>query len=586
MVQNYVWRLRKVIAADGGAEIVTRGRAYELQIDRELIDALRFERLVGEATRGGSGDAARQALALYRGEPLADIASEPFAGAEIRRLEELRLTAAELAVDADLAAGRHQEVARRDRRAAGREPAARAPARAADARAVPLRAPGGRARGLPGGARDAGRARSASSRARAAAPAGRDPAPGPGAGRRGGRARVPARARGRGRAADDRPRARAAGLRRRWRRRRAGHARRRVRDGQDAARGRARARGPRATARACSTPPGSGPAEVALAAIARAAESRRPALLVLDDADRAPTPRSGWRCSRSPERRGARAGHGSAGRGAGAPGAARGARARAARRRGGRRHRRRSMPRPAATSPSTRCCATSRGVARRVHEAASEWARRAATERVDALAGRTAAGRSEARALESELAGERRRAAVDARADRGAARERAGGLPIQGPRELRPRRRRVLLRSRGARGGAGRAPGRRAAAGRRRPVRERQVVGRARRAAARAGGRRAAGQPALVAGGDPARRAPGARAAPGWRRTTAACSSSTSSRSCSRPARTSASGPSSSPRCCGFRASWWPCARTSTAAARPTRSSRARSATTTCSSGR
>ena len=110
MVQNYVWRLRKVIAADGDAEIVTRGRAYELQIDRELIDALRFERLVGEAARGGSGDAARQALALCRGEPLADIAEEPFAGAEIRRLEELRLTAAELAIDADLAAGRHQEV--------------------------------------------------------------------------------------------------------------------------------------------------------------------------------------------------------------------------------------------------------------------------------------------------------------------------------------------------------------------------------------------------------------------------------------------------------------------------------------------
>ena len=54
MVQNYVWRLRKVLADGGDAEIVTRGHAYELQIDRELIDALRFERLVGEATRGAS----------------------------------------------------------------------------------------------------------------------------------------------------------------------------------------------------------------------------------------------------------------------------------------------------------------------------------------------------------------------------------------------------------------------------------------------------------------------------------------------------------------------------------------------------
>ena len=45
---------------------------------------------------------------------------------EIRRLEELRLTAAELAIDADLAAGPPPRGRRRDRRAAGREPAARA----------------------------------------------------------------------------------------------------------------------------------------------------------------------------------------------------------------------------------------------------------------------------------------------------------------------------------------------------------------------------------------------------------------------------------------------------------------------------
>ncbi len=115
MVQNYVWRLRKVLGDDVGVEIVTRGRAYELQIDDELVDARRLERLVSDASRaaenGEPGTAAREALALFRGEPLADVADEPFAIAEIRRLEELRLTAAELAIDADLAAGRHQEVA-------------------------------------------------------------------------------------------------------------------------------------------------------------------------------------------------------------------------------------------------------------------------------------------------------------------------------------------------------------------------------------------------------------------------------------------------------------------------------------------
>jgi WD40 repeat protein/DNA-binding SARP family transcriptional activator len=109
MVQNYVLRLRKALADDGGAEIVTRGRAYELRIDRELVDACRLERLVAEASRAAGAKqpngAAREALALFRGEPLADVAHEPFAGPEIRRLEELRLTAAELAIDAELAAG-------------------------------------------------------------------------------------------------------------------------------------------------------------------------------------------------------------------------------------------------------------------------------------------------------------------------------------------------------------------------------------------------------------------------------------------------------------------------------------------------
>jgi DNA-binding SARP family transcriptional activator len=41
MVQNYIWRLRTVLAADGGPEILTRGRGYELRIDPELVDVRR-----------------------------------------------------------------------------------------------------------------------------------------------------------------------------------------------------------------------------------------------------------------------------------------------------------------------------------------------------------------------------------------------------------------------------------------------------------------------------------------------------------------------------------------------------------------
>ena len=54
--------------------------------------------------------AARQALALWRGRALDDIADEPFAAAEIRRLDELRLNALAQAIDADLAQGRHGEL--------------------------------------------------------------------------------------------------------------------------------------------------------------------------------------------------------------------------------------------------------------------------------------------------------------------------------------------------------------------------------------------------------------------------------------------------------------------------------------------
>ena len=113
-VQQHVSRLRKALGEGRAeAEILTRGRGYELRLATGAVDALRFEQLVEEAARerasGGVNGAAGAALELWRGAPLADVASEPFAGPEIGRLEELHLRAIELAIDADLAAGRHAE---------------------------------------------------------------------------------------------------------------------------------------------------------------------------------------------------------------------------------------------------------------------------------------------------------------------------------------------------------------------------------------------------------------------------------------------------------------------------------------------
>jgi WD40 repeat protein/DNA-binding SARP family transcriptional activator len=109
MVQQYVSQLRRLLADDGGARIATRDGGYALEVERDAVDALRFEALVD----GGGCEPARQALELWRGAPLAGMLDEPFAAAEARRLEELHLAAVELALEGELNAGRHLELAGR-----------------------------------------------------------------------------------------------------------------------------------------------------------------------------------------------------------------------------------------------------------------------------------------------------------------------------------------------------------------------------------------------------------------------------------------------------------------------------------------
>jgi DNA-binding SARP family transcriptional activator len=120
-VQVQISRLRRALAGGVGngseGSIVTREHGYELTLDPERLDARRFERLVAEgrselaASRPGSAAAALEdALSLWRGSPLADLAYEPFAQPEIARLEELRLAAIEALIEAKLALGRHAEI--------------------------------------------------------------------------------------------------------------------------------------------------------------------------------------------------------------------------------------------------------------------------------------------------------------------------------------------------------------------------------------------------------------------------------------------------------------------------------------------
>jgi tetratricopeptide (TPR) repeat protein len=88
-----------------------------LALQPDQLDLTRFDRLAGEGRAAlAGGDSRRaaallhEALSLWRGPPLADIAFEPFAQAECTRLEELRVAALEDRIAADLASGRHAEV--------------------------------------------------------------------------------------------------------------------------------------------------------------------------------------------------------------------------------------------------------------------------------------------------------------------------------------------------------------------------------------------------------------------------------------------------------------------------------------------
>lgn len=114
-LQAAVSRLRKALQGTGAPDrVVTRSPGYVLDIEPEAVDAARFERLVDRA-RDHEDPTARaaalqEALALWRGAPLADLTYEAWAQPEIDRLEELRLTAVEDEIDAQLASERHGEV--------------------------------------------------------------------------------------------------------------------------------------------------------------------------------------------------------------------------------------------------------------------------------------------------------------------------------------------------------------------------------------------------------------------------------------------------------------------------------------------
>jgi DNA-binding SARP family transcriptional activator len=111
-LQVLVSRLRNSLGP-GGPLLVTQSRGYVMRLEHEQLDEHRFERLVADAEGAEPAVAAaklREALALWRGPALAELAYESFAQAAIGRLEELRLAVLEKRIEADLALGRHADL--------------------------------------------------------------------------------------------------------------------------------------------------------------------------------------------------------------------------------------------------------------------------------------------------------------------------------------------------------------------------------------------------------------------------------------------------------------------------------------------
>ena len=110
-LQSYVSRLRRALGSDA---VESTSGGYRLRIDPDALDVARFERLAKQgrdafAAADPATATARltEALDLWRGEPLGDLAMEAWALADVERLVNLHAAATEDRIDADLALGRH-----------------------------------------------------------------------------------------------------------------------------------------------------------------------------------------------------------------------------------------------------------------------------------------------------------------------------------------------------------------------------------------------------------------------------------------------------------------------------------------------
>jgi DNA-binding SARP family transcriptional activator/ABC-type glycerol-3-phosphate transport system substrate-binding protein len=112
-IQSYISHLRAALGPD---RIEGRTPGYVIHADAEELDVLRFEQLLRRARRMLPTDPRQaaatleEALTLWQGSPLSDLADSPSLVGEIARLQELRLSAVEDLLGTRLAVGEHAEV--------------------------------------------------------------------------------------------------------------------------------------------------------------------------------------------------------------------------------------------------------------------------------------------------------------------------------------------------------------------------------------------------------------------------------------------------------------------------------------------
>jgi DNA-binding SARP family transcriptional activator len=114
---TYVMRLRRALGVEAGARVVTRAGGYAVEVGADELDLSRFKAACARARTSAAAadwaatsDALTAGLALWRGEPLADVPAHRVLHDELQSLAELRLRAQQQRIDADLELGRHHDV--------------------------------------------------------------------------------------------------------------------------------------------------------------------------------------------------------------------------------------------------------------------------------------------------------------------------------------------------------------------------------------------------------------------------------------------------------------------------------------------